>query len=102
MTEEQRTVLRAALKDVHDRVHDLYPGGATGVEPGGQFLRHQLLVVDLAMHLADEVIGAETPNEQRVVERTANLLYGVRLVAPSHPLERAAEVLLAERPARVG
>jgi hypothetical protein len=61
-----------------------------------------LLVVDLAMHLADEVIGAVAPNEQQVVERTANLLYGVRLVAPNHPLERAAEILLAESPAQVG
>ena len=102
MTDEQRTVLRTALKEVHDRVHDLYPRGATAAEPAGQCLRHQLLVVDLAMHLADEVIGAVTPNEQQVVERTANLLYGVRLVAPSHSLERAAEVLLADFPARVG
>jgi hypothetical protein len=102
MTEEQRTVLRAALKEVHDRVHDLYPRDATAAEPAGQRLRHQLLVVDLAMHLADEVIGTVTPNEQQVAERTANLLYGVRLVAPNHPLERAAEVLLAEFPARVG
>jgi hypothetical protein len=27
-------------------------------------------------------------------ERTANLLYAVRLLAPQHPLERAAELLL--------
>jgi hypothetical protein len=61
-----------------------------------------LLVVDLAMHLADEVIGAATPNEQQVVERTANLLYGIKLVAPNYPLERAAEILLDQFPARVG
>ena len=88
--------LRAALKEVHDRVHDLYPEGAGAAEPAGQSLRNRLLVVDLAMHLADEVIGAEATNEQQVIERTANLLYGVRLVAPDHRLERAAELLTAE------
>jgi len=102
VTEEQRTLLRAALKEVHDRVHDLYPEGAAAAEPAGQSLRNQLLVVDLAVHLADEVIGSAVPNEQQVVERTANLLYGIRLVAPQHPLEHAAEVLRAESPAPLG
>jgi hypothetical protein len=87
---------------VHDRVHDLYPRDATAAEPAERLLRHQLLVVDLAIHLADEVIGAATPNEQQVVERTANLLYAVKLIAPRHPLKRAAETLLAEYPEQVG
>ena len=100
MTDEQRNGLRTALKEVHDRVHELYPRDATAAEPAEQGLRNQLLVVDLAMHLADEVIGAASPNEQHVVERTANLLYGIRLLTPGHPMERAAEVLLAGIPAR--
>src|SRR5687767_2051257 len=96
MTDEQRAALRSALKEVHDRVHDQYPKGAAAEEPAGRSLRNQLLVVDLAVHLAEEVIGTAVPNEQQIVERTANLLYAVRLVAPGHPLRRAAEVLLAE------
>jgi hypothetical protein len=96
MTDELRAVLRAALKEVHDRVHDQYPKGAAAEGSAGRGLRNQLLVVDLAVHLAEEVIGAAVPDELQVVERTANLLYAVRLVAPGHPLERAAEVLLAE------
>ena len=95
MTDEQRAALRTALKEVHDRVHDQYPKGAAAEDPAGRSLRNQLLVVDLAVHLADEVIGTSAPNEQQVVDRAANLLYAVRLVAPGHPLERAAEVLLA-------
>ena len=102
MTDEQRAALRTALKEVHDRVHDLYPQGAAAEEPAGRSLRNQLLVVDLAVHLADEIIVAEAPNEQQVVERTANLLYAVRLVAPGHPLVHAAEVLLAEPAEPVG
>ena len=94
MTDEQRSGLRTALKEVHDRVHDLYPRDATAAQPAEQLLRNQLLVVDLAMHLADEVIATVSPSEQHLVERTANLLYGVRLLTPSHPIERAAEVLL--------
>ncbi len=102
MTQEQRAVLRTALKEVHDRVHDLYPKGEAAEEPSGRSLRNQLLVVDLAVHLADEVIGAAAPNEQQVVERAANLLYALRLVAPGYPLKRAAEVLLSEDSEAVG
>lgn len=102
MTDEQRAALRTALKAVHDCVHNLYPAGATAVEPAGQRLRHQLLVVDLAMHLADEVISTQAPDEQRVLERTANLLYSIKLVAPEHSLERAAELLLQSPAERAG
>lgn len=99
MTDEQRAALRAALKEVHDRVHTLYPRGEAAAESAGRTLRNQLLVVDLAVHLAEEVVRAAAPDEQQVVERTANLLYAVRLLAPQHPLERAAELLLdAARP----
>lgn len=98
MTDEQRNGLRTALREVHDRVHDLYPRGATAAQPAEQRLRNELLVVDLAMHLADEVIRAVGPSEQDLVERTANLLYGIRLLTPEHPIERAAEVLLDSIP----
>lgn len=98
MTDEQRNGLRMALQEVHDRAHDLYPRYATAAEPAAQRLRNQLLVVDLAMHLADEVIGAVSPSEQHLLERTANLLYGVRLLTPGHAIESAAEVLLAGIP----
>jgi len=101
MTEELRAKLRAALKEIHDRVHDLYPKGDIATEPAGQDLRNRLLVVDLAMHLADEIIGTASPDERRVVGRAAKLLYGTRLVAPSPPLGRAAGVLLTASPMRV-
>ena len=52
--------------------------------------------LDLAVHLADEVISSPEINKANVVERTANLLYGVRLVAPEHGVEKAAELLLAD------
>jgi hypothetical protein len=95
MTDEQRDDLRTAIKDVHDRMHGLYPRHPAAAQPAEQRLRNQLLVVDLAMHLADEALGAVTPDEQRLVERTANLLYAIRLLAPSSPMERAAELLLS-------
>ena len=96
MKEEQRNVLRAALKEVHDRVHELYPRGADASESGGQALRNQLLVVDLAVHLADEVIAAAAAYKDKVVERAANLLFAVRLIAPERGVEKAAQMLLAE------
>ena len=100
MTDEERAALRAALKGVHDRVHDLYPEGEAATTEAGRALRNQLLVVDLAVHLAEEVVRAPSPDAARVAERTAGLLYAVRLVAPGHPLERAAELLLEGAPAR--
>ncbi len=100
MTEEERAALLASLKEVHDRVHKLYPRGEAAAEPAGRALRNQLLAVDLAVHLAQEVVGTASPDERQVAERAANLLYALRLVAPRHRLDRAAELLeVAARPA---
>ena len=93
MTEEQRINLRTALQNVHDQIHVLYPKGNSFTESDKQ-LRNQLLVVDLVVHLADEVIGSVTPNKHQIAERTANLLYAVRLIAPNRPFEQAAKLLL--------
>jgi hypothetical protein len=95
MTEEQRIALRAALKEVHDRVHDLYPRDEQSAKDGQRF-RNQLLVVDLAVHLADEAIAASAPDAQQVTERTANLLHALRLIAPDRPFDQAAKLLLGE------
>jgi uncharacterized tellurite resistance protein B-like protein len=93
MTEEQLIALRKALKEVHDQIHDLYPKDNSLTEYDKQ-LRNQLLVVDLVVHLADEVIGSSTPNEQQITERTANLLYAIRLIASDYPFQQAAKLLL--------
>jgi hypothetical protein len=93
MTEEERIVLRAALKEVHDQIHLLYPKNAAFTDFDKE-LRNQLLVVDLAVHLADEVIGSPTPNQQKVTERTANLLYAIKLIAQKETFEQAAKLLL--------
>ena len=98
MTEEQHNGLQTALKEVHDRIHILYPRDKSLTEADKQ-LRNQLLVVDLVVHLAEEVIGSITLNEQQVTERTANLLYAVKLIAPDHPFEQAAELLLNDKKA---
>jgi len=95
MTEEQRIALRAALKEVHDQVHDLYPRDGQPVI-GDQQLRNQLLVVDLAVHLADEAVAGSAPDRQQITDRTANLLYALRLVASDRPFDQAAKVLLSE------
>jgi hypothetical protein len=93
MTEEQRIALRKALKEVHDQIHVLYPKDNSITERDKQ-LRNQLLVVDLVVHLAEEVIGSTTLNEQQITERTANLLYAIRLIASDYPFDQAAKLLL--------
>ena len=95
MTEEERAELRAALKGVHDRVHGSYPRGEQMAE-GDRRLRNQLLVVDLAVHLADEAVAGPDPDAHQVAERTANLLYALRLVAPDRPFDQAAKLVLGE------
>lgn len=97
MTEEQRTGLLGSLKEIHDRVHSLYPRGEEAIEPSGHALRNQLLAIDLIVHLAEEVIATTAPDQERVAERTANLLYALRLVAPQQNLDRAAELLIADQ-----
>ncbi|HEY8560088.1 MAG TPA: hypothetical protein VIL74_06905 [Pyrinomonadaceae bacterium] len=96
MTNEQRNDLRAALKAVHDRVHELYPRGSEDAPADRKSLRNQLLVVDLAVHLADEIVSASAPDIEKIVERTANLLFAARLVAPERGLGEAAERLLEQ------
>ncbi len=95
MTEEQRTDLLAALREIHDRIHNLYPRDQPMTELDKQ-TRNQLLVIDLIVHLAEKVIGRSTPNEQLVTEYAANLLYAVRLIAPDYPFDRAAKLLLGD------
>jgi signal recognition particle GTPase len=93
MTEEQRIALQKALQEIHHQIHNLYPKGTLEIKSEKQ-LRDQLLVVDLIVHLADEVLSNVTPNSQQVTERTANLLYTVRLIAPDYQFKEAAEILL--------
>jgi hypothetical protein len=92
MTEEQRNELCDALDRIHSLIHDLYPTVTT--DAAGQLTRHKLLVGDLAVHLVEALMSREGHQEKGVVERTANLLFAVRLVAPGYPLEEAAKLLL--------
>ena len=96
MTEEQRIVLHTALKEVHDQVHVLYPKETQFTESDKQ-LRNKLLVVDLVVHLAEEVIASAITNKQQITERSANLLYALRLIAPDYPFEQAANLLLDDK-----
>lgn len=92
MTEEQRIELSEALDKIHTLIHDLYP--TLTPDASGQLTRHKLLIGDLAVHLVEELVSGQPVEEDRVIERTANLLYAVRLVAPGYPLEHAAKLLL--------
>lgn len=94
MTEEQRDSLIASLRGIHESVHNLYPRGESAAEPAAQALRNKLLVIDLIVHLAEEVIHTASLDIEQVAQRTANLLYALHLVAPQHKLEQAAELLL--------
>jgi hypothetical protein len=96
MTEEQRNDVLAVLTEVHDRVHLLYPRDVSGVEESDQQLRNRLLAVGLAVHLAQEVLP--DPDERKVTERAANLLYAMRLIAPDRPFRKAAQLLTDEGP----
>ncbi len=102
MTEEQRALLLKSLKEVHDRVHTLYPRGEEAIEEAGRALRNRLLAVDLVVHLAEELIRTDTPDERQVAERTANLLYALKLVAPQHRLGHAAEILVRATQSEAG
>lgn len=96
MTEEQRDDLLALLREVHDRVHLLYPRDAAVVEEPDRQLRDRLLAVDLVVHLAQEVLLGAAPDEQKVTERAVNLLYAMKLLAPNHPFRQAAQLLNGE------
>jgi hypothetical protein len=39
-------------------------------------------------------MDSASPNQQQVTERTANLLYAIKLIAGHHPFGQAAKLLL--------
>ncbi len=96
MTEEQRNDLLALLREVHDRVHLLYPRDGSVVEESDRQLRNRLLAVDLVVHLAQEVMLDAAPDEWKLTERAVNLLYAMRLIAPNRPFRQAAQLLNGE------
>lgn len=90
----RREALLRALTEAHARVQDAYPEGASPVLSQGWVDRRRVLLVDVALHLAEEAVRAETLEARELVEKLYQVLEVARVLAPGHHLDSAAEMVL--------
>jgi hypothetical protein len=89
-----RQALLHALEEAHARVDAAYPEGASPQLSQGWVDRRRLLLVDLALHLAEEAVRGETLETRALVEKLYQVLEIARVLAPGHHVDAAAERLL--------
>jgi len=89
-----RQAVLHALSEAHARVHDAYPEDASPVLSQGWVDRRRLLLVDLALHLAEEAVRGESLEARELVEKLYQVLEVARVLAPGHHVDRAADVVL--------
>jgi hypothetical protein len=94
LTREHRESILRALKEVHERVHDAYPEQASPKPSQGWVDRRRLLLVDLALHLCEEVVKGETLGARELAEKVHSVLFVAKDLAPGHAIEKAAEQVL--------
>jgi len=94
LTPEHREAILRALKEVHERVHVAYPEQASPRLSQGWVDRRRLLLVDLALHLCEEVVKGETLGARELAEKVHSVLFVAKDLAPGHALEKAAEQVL--------
>ncbi|KFA91802.1 hypothetical protein [Archangium violaceum] len=94
LKQEHRESILGALKQVHERVHEAQPEGASPMLSQGWVDRRRLLLVDLALHLCEEAVKGETVGTRELAEKVHSVLYVAKDLAPGHALEKAAELVL--------
>lgn len=94
MSPEHRQSILAALADVHARVRDASPDAPSPILSQGWVDRRRLLLVDLAMHLAEEAMRGEAVGARSLAEKLFEVLEVARVLAPGHGVDAAAEAVL--------
>ena len=94
LTAAHRQAVLHALAEAHARVHDAYPEGASPHLSQGWVDRRRLLLVDLALHLAEEAVRGESLETRALVEKLYQVLEIARVLAPGHHVDEAAEKVL--------
>ena len=94
LSSPHRQALLRALTEAHARVQDAYPESASPVLSQGWVDRRRVLLVDVALHLAEEAVRGETLEARELVEKLYQVLEVVRVLAPGHHVDRAADMVL--------
>jgi len=91
---EDREAILRALAEVHARVHDAYPEQASPMLSQGWVDKRRLLLVDLALHLCEEVVRGESLGTRELAEKLHSVLHVAKDLAPGHGIDRAADLVL--------
>ncbi|PTL75519.1 hypothetical protein [Vitiosangium sp. GDMCC 1.1324] len=94
LRQEHRESILRALKEVHARVHEAEPDGASPKLSQGWVDRRRLLLVDLALNLCEEAVRGETLGTRELAEQLHSVLCVAKDLAPGHAIEKAAELML--------
>jgi hypothetical protein len=88
-----RQGLLDALREAHERVHAAYPSGPEASAPEARTLRFRLLVVDLALHLAERAIQGERVASGALLDKLFSVTQLVTRLAPEPEVLAAGELL---------
>ncbi|MBF5042114.1 hypothetical protein FGE12_06885 [Aggregicoccus sp. 17bor-14] len=94
LSDAHRRALLQAIAEAHARVEQAYPEGASPALSQGWVDRRRVLLVDLALHLAEEAVRGEALEVRTLVEKLYQVLEVARVLAPGHHVDRAADAVL--------
>lgn len=94
MTDDERTPILSALAQARETLEASWPQDRAPVYSQGWVDRRRLLVVDLALEFAQQVLEGAAVDTRRMAERIEAVLHVAHDVAPGYGLERAAACVL--------
>lgn len=94
MDNEIRSKVLHAIDAAHSELHDAYPEQITARYTPEWITQRRVLLADLALHLAEDVMRSDAVEEAALVDRLFSLLYIARDLTPtSDAVKHAVEIL---------
>jgi hypothetical protein len=94
MDNEIRSRVLSAIDTAHAELHHAYPEQITARDTPEWIMQRRILLADLALHLAEDVMRSDGVEEAALVDRLFSLLYVARDLTPSSDaVKHAVETL---------
>lgn len=94
MDNEIRSRVLRAIDTAHSELHDAYPEHITARDTPEWTTQRRVLLADLALHLAEDVMRSDAVEEAALIDRLFSLLYVARELTPnSEAVKQAIEIL---------
>jgi hypothetical protein len=91
---ERREEVLAALGQVRERARSAWPEQSSPVLSQGWVDRRRLLLLDLVLGVAEEVMRGETLGARELAERLQPVLVAAQELGPGYSLGKAAQLVL--------